>query len=128
MVVAEVQLLHPQLSGITEHRLTQDNRGSNQQNMSLLNHFQQNLEGKGNTLSTVQHVLDTNCCTNLAMWQETGTARSLAFLLPAKYCTGDQREEDKMGGACGMYGGKEERTQSVNRVTWSKEATWKTLT
>ena len=48
MVVAEVQLLHLQLSGITEHRLTQDSR-SNQQNKSLSNHFQQNLEGKGNT-------------------------------------------------------------------------------
>jgi hypothetical protein len=56
VVVAEVQVLHPQLSEITEHRLNQDSRGSNQKNMSLLNHFQQNLEGKVNTLSTVQHV------------------------------------------------------------------------
>ena len=94
MVVAEVQLLHLQLSGITEHRLTQDSRGSNQQYMNLLNHFQQHFESKGNTLSTVQHVKNTNCGINLAKWQQTVnnyTARSLAFLLPAKYCMGDQR-------------------------------------
>jgi len=41
----------------------------------------------------------------------------LAFLFYAKYFTGDQREEDEMGGACGMHGGKEERTQAVNRAT-----------
>jgi len=120
VVVAEVQLLHLQLSGITEHRLTKDSRGSNQQNTSLLNYFQQKLEGKGNTLSTVQHVKETNCGINLAKLQETvnnHTARSLAFLLPAKYCTGDHREDDEMGGACGMYGGEEKRTQGVNRAT-----------
>ena len=129
MVLAEVQLLHLQLSGITEHRLIQDSRGSNQQNMSLLNHFQQHSEGKGNTLSTVQHVKYANCGINLAKWQETvnsHTARSLAFLLPAKYCTGDQSEDDEMGGACGMYGGEENAHRVFNRATWSKEATWKT--
>lgn len=109
--MAEVQLLHLQLSGITEHRLTQDSRGSNQQNMSLLNHFQKNLEDKGSTLSTVQHGRGTNCCIHLAKWQETvnnRTARSLAFLLPAKYCTGDQTEDDEMGGAYGMLWRKRE--------------------
>jgi len=43
----------------------------------------------------------------------------------AKYYWGDQVEEDKMGGACDMYGGEEEPVQVFGGEICRKETTWK---
>jgi hypothetical protein len=43
-----------------------------------------------------------------------------------QYCSGDEIEKNKMGGACGTYGGEERRIQGFGGEIWGKEITWKT--
>jgi hypothetical protein len=53
--------------------------------------------------------------------------RSFAIRTPHQLYSGDQFKENKIGKACGTYGGKERFIQDFGEETLSKMTTWKTL-
>ena len=40
---------------------------------------------------------------------------------PYPYCAGGKNEKNEMGGACGIYGGRERCAQGSGGETWGKE-------
>ena len=55
-------------------------------------------------------------------------SRSLGILLPTQYCAGGKIEKNKVGGACGAYGGEERCAQGSSGETRGKEAIGETQT
>ena len=45
-----------------------------------------------------------------------------------QYCVGDKIKKNELGGACGMYGGRERCAQSFGGETWEKDTVGETKT